>query len=128
MGDLRHKGSVLFTRIAGRSQALSEDFLQGESMNIGKYQFNGPFPTTDQIQNRSGVYAVLDCHSTKSVVVDVGESGFLRSRLQNHDRKDCWRRNCTGQLKVAVLYVNEFYRMRIEEELRSSFKPTCGKR
>ena len=97
-------------------------------IKIGNYNFNGPYSTTGPIRNSSGVYVILDCHNTTHFVVDVGESGFLQSRLDNHDRAPCWRKNCSGAIKAAVLYVNEYKRMRIEQELRASYTPTCGQR
>lgn len=97
-------------------------------IKIGNYNFNGPFSKTGPIKNSSGVYVILDCHNTTNYVVDVGESGSLQSRLDNHDRKNCWEKHCTGQIKAAVLYVNEYNRMRIEKELRASYRPTCGQR
>jgi len=101
------------------------------SINIGKYVFEGPYTTTDQLDDRSGVYAIL-CHGgQKYSIVDVGESSTLKSRVEGHDRKICWKRNCSSTLEVAVLYTpnaQQHGRMLIEQELRDQYNPPCGKR
>ena len=100
------------------------------SITIGKYSFEGPFTDTASLKNQSGVYVVLcqSGQSNHSKVVDVGESGDVRNRVENHDRKDCWRRNCTGTLAFAVYYCDAASRIRIESELRKQYNPPCGER
>lgn len=101
------------------------------SITIGQYTFEGPYANTDSLQDRSGIYAIL-CHSDNAYsLVDVGESATVKSRVDTHDRKDCWSRNCTGTLNVAVLYTPDAQqsgRMQIEQEIRDQYGPPCGKR
>jgi hypothetical protein len=101
------------------------------TINIGKYTFEGPYTKTGELLDRSGIYAIL-CHSGQSYnLVDVGESATVKSRVENHDRKDCWKRNCSSTLEVAVLYTpnaQQSGRMAIEQELRDQYKPPCGQR
>lgn len=98
------------------------------SIKIDQWDFEGPYNTTALVQNRSGVYAILTRpKGTGSYdIVDAGESGDLRMRVETHDRKDCWNRNNQGELAVAVLYCGELGRMAIEALLRAAFNPTCG--
>ena len=101
------------------------------SIRIGKYMFEGPYSTTDLLEDRSGVYAIIDNKSDGSTLIDVGESSTLKSRVENHERSDCWRRNGIGKLKAAVLYTpnqHQSGRMLIEQEIRNQYSPVCGLR
>jgi hypothetical protein len=54
----------------------------------------------------------------------------VKSRVDTHDRKDCWKRNCNSTLTVAVHYTPNLHqagRMAIEQELRKQYDPPCGK-
>lgn len=101
------------------------------SITIGKYQFDGPYDNMASLQDRSGVYVIL-CHSdNQNFVIDVGESATLKNRVENHDRKACWQRNCSGKLTVAVLYTPNLQssgRVAIEQEIRRQYNPPCGER
>ncbi|RJP28008.1 MAG: hypothetical protein C4533_05895 [Candidatus Omnitrophota bacterium] len=100
-------------------------------VTIGKYNFEGPYAYTGYLQDRAGVYAIVDDRSSKLIVIDVGESATVKSRVENHERENCWTRNRIGTLKVAVLYtpgLQQTSRMQIEQELREQFNPVCGVR
>lgn len=96
------------------------------TIQIGRYNFEGPFNDPTSLRDQSGVYAVLGRSATGWNVVDIGESGGVRSRVTNHDRANCWARNRGGGLAYAAYYCDEATRMRIEGELRSQFNPPCG--
>lgn len=99
-------------------------------IKIGNYNFDGPFTDANSLRDLSGVYVIL-CYSSQITVVDVGESANVKTRVENHDRKNCWSRHCSGTLKVAVLYttnIQQAGRMKIEQELRSQYNPPCGDR
>lgn len=99
------------------------------NIGIGSYTFEGPFASTGKLKNCSGVYVILGTKSGKRYVVDVGESKNVKERVENHDRANCWaRQGYTEPLEVAVLYVDEAKRMRVERELRQQYKPPCGER
>ena len=100
------------------------------SITIGKHQFEGPYTNTSELGNRSGVYAILCVNEGKYSMIDVGESSEVRSRVENHDREDCWHRNCSGTLAIAAYYTpnqQQSGRMVIEQEIRRQYKPPCGK-
>lgn len=101
------------------------------SITIGGYTFDGPHKGTDKLEDRSGIYAILCYREEKYFVVDVGESATIKTRVEGHDRKECWKRNCTGTLMVAVLYTpnrQQVGRMEIEQTIRDKYDPPCGKR
>ncbi|MDD5584814.1 MAG: hypothetical protein PHV55_07150 [Candidatus Omnitrophica bacterium] len=100
-------------------------------ITIGRYSFEGPYASTSVLEDKAGVYAIIDTRTTENILVDVGESASVKSRVENHDRSDCWSRNRLGTLKVAVLYtpgVQQEGRMRIEQEIREQYNPACGVR
>ncbi|KIZ47771.1 MULTISPECIES: hypothetical protein [Rhodopseudomonas] len=96
-------------------------------INIGNYTFDGIYSSPAHLADRSGVYAVLGATMTGQKVVDIGESGWIRTRIQAHDRAPAWARQGLP-LSYAALYCDETSRMRIERELRARFNPPCGDR
>jgi len=98
------------------------------SIKIGNYNFDGPYGSTNSLENKSGVYVILDCNSNDSCkVIDIGESKEVKDRVENHDREGCWTRNVSNTRKYAVKYCSESDRMQIEQELRKQYNPPCGK-
>jgi hypothetical protein len=101
------------------------------AITIGNYSFDGPYSSISSLEDRSGVYAIHCRVESKYYLVDVGESAKVKTRVENHDRADCWRRNCKGQLTVSVLYTEnkqQAGRKEIEQELRQLYNPPCGAR
>lgn len=99
------------------------------SIAVGSYTFEGPHTNTDNLQDRSGVYAIHCYRDQAYYLIDVGESAQVKNRIDNHDRKDCWTRNCRGTLTVSVLYtpnLQQAGRQLIEQELRNQYNPPCG--
>ena len=100
------------------------------SITVGRYTFDGPYTDTSKLEDKSGVYVIHCYRDGKYTLVDVGESATVKTRIDNHDRKDCWTRNCTGTLTVSVLYTpnqQQAGRMLIEKEIRDQYNPPCGK-
>ncbi len=98
-------------------------------INISVYTFDGPYSSTTPIEDKSGVYVILCSKDGKYWVIDVGESATVRTRLDNHDRKDCWIRNCQGTINYAVYYTPNLQqpeRMEIEQKIRAQYSPPCG--
>ena len=101
------------------------------SIQIGRYDFEGPYDNTGPLKDRSGVYVILCLVDKKYFVIDVGESAQVKTRIENHDREDCWRRYCNDTLMVAVLYtpnLQQTGRSAIEQEIRRKYNPPCGER
>ena len=104
--------------------------MTNPTMEIADYIANGPFDI-DEISKGPGVYIILcdNPDQSKYGIIDIGESEDVKSRLQTHDRKDCWEQNCPHTLKVAVIrnnVANEDNRRVIEKKLREQFNPPCG--
>jgi len=96
------------------------------TIKLGKYSFTGPFASIDKIKDRSGVYAIVYEVDNEYFLMDVGESIKLRTRIENHRRKDCWIKSCNGKLTIYAHYtpfLNQQGRIRIEQELREIFRP-----
>jgi hypothetical protein len=114
--------------------AQEEAFLttQASTITIGRYRFEGPYPSTAYLADRAGVYAILALRGGTYYVIDIGESATVKSRVETHDRKICWQRNAgQGVLYVAVLYtpgLAQVGRVQIEQELRMQYNPPCGTR
>lgn len=100
------------------------------TITIGNVSFEGPFGDSSQLQPRSGVYAILGRPAAGGnwIVVDVGESGDVRARVANHDRKPQWQRSGHQTLGVAAFYCDATTRTVIEQKLRGQYNPVCGDR
>lgn len=99
------------------------------SIEAGNYTFEGPYTTTESLQDRSGVYLIVCKNNGQYSPVDVGESATVKSRVENHDRKHCWRNNCHYNLRVAVYYTPNLQqpgRREIEQAIRSQYNFPCG--
>jgi hypothetical protein len=101
------------------------------TITIGEYKFDGPYASTCMLEDRSGVYAIVCQKEGKNYLIDIGESATVKSRVETHDRKYCWEKNCQGTLAVAVCYtpnLQQFGRMAIEQEIRNQYDVPCGER
>lgn len=100
------------------------------SIAVGSYTFEGPYTHLASLRDQPGIYAILCQRNGQYLVVDVGQTQAVRQRIETHDRKSCWSRNCgSGVLAAAVLYtpgLSEDARRRIEEGIREQFAPCCG--
>ncbi len=102
------------------------------SIPIGNYNFEGPFISTGLLEDRAGVYAILDKRiNGKYYVLDIGESAEVRTRVENHDRSSCWALSQQGDIVYAAYYtphIPQSGRIKIEQELRTQYNPPCGER
>jgi len=98
-------------------------------ITIGKYSFEGPYQSTYGIEDRSGVYAILCSNGNGNYsLLDVGESATVKTRLDSHDRRDCWTKKCAAP-NFAVYYTPNLQsagRVTIEQEIRNKYNPPCG--
>lgn len=99
------------------------------AIKLKSYPFDGPYNQTDSLLARSGVYTILGKRNGDQnyTVLDIGESGSIRERVENHDRAPSWASHGMP-LFCAAYYCNETDRMAIEQELRVTFNPPCGER
>ena len=100
------------------------------SIKLENYTFEGPYANTAKLKNQSGVYVIYgnDDNGNSWTRIDVGESATVKTRIESHDRKDCWTKQGFKYLAVAVLYTDEPNRMKIEKEIRSQKPLPCGNR
>ncbi len=97
------------------------------AITIGNYTFDGAYSSPAFLDNKSGVYAVLGATMNGRKVIDIGESGWVQTRVSGHDRATAWARQ-GHSLSYAALYCDQATRMCIERELRAQFNPPCGDR
>jgi hypothetical protein len=94
------------------------------------YQFEGAFTSTNSLKSLAGVYVIWCKDGDNWKVLDVGEAGDVKDRVSNHDRTDCWKRNCSGTIYYSATYTSgktEEQRREIEQSIRSQEDPPCGK-
>jgi len=99
------------------------------TIKIGGHTFNGPYTSKDSIEDKSGVYAVLCKKEDEYYMIDVGESSEVKSRLDSHDRKSCWTKECKEVITYAVRYtpnLKQKGRKEIEQEIRGKLNVSCG--
>jgi len=99
------------------------------------YQFEGAYRSPDSLESRPGIYVVWCEDGGEWTVLYVGESANVKERVANHERADCWRRNCSGS---GAIYYSATYtpnlrqatRIEIEREIRRKINPPppCGER
>lgn len=98
------------------------------TIKIQDHDFDGPFADENDLDSKSGVYAVLCASGEGYSLVDCGESEDVRNRIVNHDRRECWLKNCNkDSLAFAAFYCDEFTRMAIEVGIRMKHELPCGK-
>lgn len=92
-------------------------------MIIGNYEFQGPFSSVEELEDRPGVYIVLcnlddELHEVLLVDIDVLS---VRKNLLQKDKSDQWRNNCSGKLEFVVCYreIDELSYKRLLHEIKA---------
>lgn len=77
-------------------------------IEIGGYEFEGPYTDTRQLQMRSGIYVIVDVLNGEArCILDIGTSGQIEERLGGyHDRQSCWQDNKQGEIGYCVKYTS----------------------
>jgi len=103
--------------------------------------WKGPYTNTDHIPDRAGLYMVLSGTQNEQgkwptnlyKLLDIGESGELKTRLDNHNRANCWESNKTSGHTIVFKYAlmptntyNQSDRLSVECCLQSKKTPPCG--
>jgi hypothetical protein len=100
------------------------------NIEIGNYSFEGCYSRATYLEDKPGLYAIFCKTYLKNVLIDIGESKNIKSRVEDNERSSCWRRNCSSALGYAVLYtpkLGEKGRQKIEQEIRDEYNPICGR-
>jgi hypothetical protein len=95
-----------------------------------EYSFEGPYSSPNYLSESSGVYLILCKVGDEYYPIDVGESHNVKWRIKNHERTDCWQKNCKTQL-FAVYYTpnkQQAGRKEIEQDIRNNYNFPCGER
>ena len=95
------------------------------TVKIGDYNFDGPYRSTDSIENKSGIYAILHYKEGKYYLLDIGESSRIKKELEEHDRKE-WEKNSKGSIEYSVIYTPNLWkndRKEIEAKIRATYNP-----
>ncbi|MFG1499161.1 GIY-YIG nuclease family protein [Halobacteriovorax sp. XZX-3] len=83
----------------------------------------------DQLPDVAGVYTIICTKDNKHYVKDVGMSSNINERISDHDRRDCWDKNCSGVLRICYRdmtgYTDEQIRG-FESQIRDKYNPPCG--
>ena len=107
---------------------------QKTQLTIGGYAFVCVPLSQADFTDTSAVYVIICVDSDgKWRVIDVGQTGELGSRIDAHDRKGCWQKNCpNGNIWVCVYPMTgqtKEARLKLEAELRLKYSPVpCGTR
>jgi hypothetical protein len=125
VAKLQSLKSIYFTLIS--SLAI---IMPSQLMTVGRYQFARVPLSQADFSDTSAVYVILCDSGESSRVIDVGETGELGTRIDNHERRDCWARSCqNGTLWVGVYPMRgqtRATRLAVEAELRQQYNPPCG--
>ena len=105
------------------------------SVTIGNLNFQCVRISDADFKDIAAIYVIICVASNGNWnVLDVGQSGELGDRIDNHDREDCWKRNCLNQTIWVCIYPmpsNKYTkqdRLDIEKKLRNQYNPKCGNR
>lgn len=104
-------------------------------LNIGGYPFACVGLADADFREVAAIYAVICVSEDHSwTVLDVGQSGELRQRIDAHDRMQCWEEKCASKniwvcihRMLSSQYTKE-ERLKLENYLRQNLNPLCGSR
>jgi hypothetical protein len=99
------------------------------TVKIGSYNFDGPFRSTDPIEDKSGIYAVLHYKDGKCYLLDLGESSKMKTEIEEKTVKE-WEKKSEGKIDFSVYYTPKLKaddRKEIEAKIRSTYLPLSGK-
>lgn len=104
-------------------------------------EWEGPYTTTDLIPDNAGIYMILSGKPNKGgdyppnlyKLLDIGQAGGIKTRLDDHNRTDCWEskkpKDHTIVFKYALMPTKTFDRsdrLSVECCIRSKTDPPCG--
>jgi len=101
------------------------------TITVGEYTFEGPYKSPEHLRDDAGIYAIHCLRRERYFLLDIGESSEVKSRVTDHDRKDCWLEHCHGTITYSVFYTprkTQAERREVEKDLREKYEPVCGER
>jgi len=104
-------------------------------VTIGGRSFSCVRLSETNFKDVAAIYVILCVAKDGSwTVLDVGQSGEVGSRIDTHDRQECWRNNCSNNNIWVCVYpmpssqYTKQDREQFESSLRTQYSPACGKR
>lgn len=104
-------------------------------LTIGGKSFRCSSLADADFKDIAAIYVILCVDKDgKWEVLDVGQTGELGERIDEHDRKSCWLSNCPNKNVWVCTYpmptniYTKQQRLNLEKELRNKYNPPCGKR
>lgn len=100
-------------------------------MQLFGYNFEGSYKIEkgDEMLNRAAVYVITGYNENN--IIDVGQSGETGTRLSNHERKPCWKKNGAVYFQVCWMPSDKYTkedRRELEHKIRKKYTPSCGKK
>lgn len=104
-------------------------------LTIGGRKFHCTKLSEADFNNIAAIYVIICVDKDRKwIVIDVGQTGELGNRFDQHDRKNCWINNCPNKNIWVCIYpmptntYSKRERLDFEENIRSQYNPPCGKR
>jgi hypothetical protein len=91
------------------------------SILIGRYEFDGPFKSIDELKEKPGLYAVLHFERQEYELIHIAQGHNLRGRIELSPMTDT---SSFGTVVLAACYTPNFgrrKRMMMVEELHREF-------
>lgn len=109
--------------------------VEPTNLTIDGYAFACVRLSDADFKDVAAIYVIICVASGGSwTVIDVGQTGQLGTRIDTHERIDCWGKKCpNGNIWVCIhrmpsdKYTEEDRRKR-EKEIRSKHTNLCGER
>ena len=94
-----------------------------------EHEFEGAHNDPNLLRPEAGVYVIWCQNGDHWTILDVGESEDVVSRINSHDRRDCWFQNCRGIVRYSATYISsQQERLDLENKIRSQERVACGER
>ncbi len=77
------------------------------SILVADIEFSGPFRTPIEIEDKAGIFVVMQEFDDQYEVIDFGYSDNLRADLVDPDEFEQWTKQYPGLLFVGVHYINQ---------------------
>src|SRR5690348_10356159 len=68
------------------------------------YTFTGPFEAAELLENRPGIFLILERRAGAYALLDLGESAQVQTSVLAHPHQACWVRQCRGTLANSAAY------------------------
>ena len=99
-------------------------------MQLFGYNFEGPYriEESDEVLNRAPVYVITNYSKD---IIDVGQSGETGTRLDNHERRPCWKKNDGYYFYICWMPSDRYTqddRLELERRIRREYFLSCGEK